>query len=207
MNVAGWEKRGDTNEGRGWWFMRGLYRRLAQKCWREFGRGSCCIVPSVFRVAAIALFVISTAAAAAAQEAVFVVRHAERADQSADPPLSPEGRARAERLASMLKDAGITRIYTTDLHRTIDTAAPLASRLGVRPDALPAADQAALVARIKAAAPSDRLLVVGHSNTVPAILAALGATTPVALGDSEYDNLFLVVPRQGAAPVVVRMRF
>jgi broad specificity phosphatase PhoE len=149
---------------------------------------------------------LAVATPAAAQEAVFVVRHAERADASKDPSLSEAGIARAARLATMLKDAGITGIYTTDLRRTIQTAAPLASAAGLTPVALPAADLDALLARIHAAGPHDRLLVVGHSNTVPAILRALGAP-PIAIAETEYDNLFVVVPQAEGAPHVLRLRY
>ncbi len=144
---------------------------------------------------------------AAAQDAIFVVRHAERADASADSALSPEGEARAARLAALLKDAGITRIYTTDRKRTIQTAAPLAAALHLTAAALKAGDQDALLAQLHAASAIDRVLVVGHSNTVPALLAALGVTPPVTLIDAEYDNLFLVVPRPGAPPRLFRFRF
>ena len=143
----------------------------------------------------------------AAQDAIFIVRHAERADASADSPLSSAGEARAEHLAALLKDAGITQILTTDFTRTIQTAAPLASALHLDAVALKAGDQDALLARLRAASPHDRVLVVGHSNTVPALLHALGVTPDVTMNDAEYDNLFLVVPHPGAAPQFIRFRF
>ena len=65
--------------------------------------------------------------AAAAQGAVFVVRHAERADTSADSPLSTVGHTRATRLGVILSGAGITQIDTTNLRRTVQ-AAPLRKR-------------------------------------------------------------------------------
>jgi broad specificity phosphatase PhoE len=142
-----------------------------------------------------------------AQDAVFIVRHAERADTSADSPLSAAGEARATRLAALLKDAGITQIYTTDLTRTIQTGAPLARALHLTATALKAGDQETLLARLHAASLHDRILVVGHSNTVPALLQALGVTTPMTLDDAEYDNLFLVVPQPGAPPRLFRFRF
>jgi phosphohistidine phosphatase SixA len=144
---------------------------------------------------------------AAAQDAIFIVRHAERADASADSPLSPEGEARAARLAALLKDAGITRIYTTDRKRTIQTAAPLAAALHLTSAAVKGGDQDALLAQLHAASASDRVLVVGHSNTVPALLHALGITPDVAITDADYDNLFVVVPRAGASPQFFRFRF
>jgi broad specificity phosphatase PhoE len=143
----------------------------------------------------------------AAQEAIFIVRHAERADASADSDLSPEGEARAARLAALLKDAGITRIYTTDLKRTIRTAAPLAASLHVRPTALKSTDQKGLLTKVRAASPKDRVLIVGHSNTVPAVLLALGVKPAVTIADAEFDNLFVVIPRPGTTPRLLHLHF
>jgi broad specificity phosphatase PhoE len=153
------------------------------------------------------LLLVCGARIAVAQDAIFVVRHAERVDGSADSPLSPVGEARAARLAALLKDAGITQIYTTDLRRTIQTAAPLAAALHLTATALKADDQPALLQRLRSASAHDRVLVVGHSNTVPALLTALGAAPAVTLGENEYDSLFLVVPHAGAAPRLFRFRF
>ena len=68
---------------------------------------------------------------------VFLVRHAEKASAAADAPLSAEGEKRAQCLATTLKDAGIKQIYVTDVLRTQQTAAPLASALKIKPTILP----------------------------------------------------------------------
>jgi len=160
-------------------------------------------------VLALALL-LASAAAAAAQSTVFVVRHAERADGGAangmmgnDPDLSEAGRARAESLAAVLKDAGITAIYTTKFRRTQQTAAPLAKALGLTPATISSRDTAGLLEKIKAAA--GNVLVVGHSNTVPEVVKGLGVTVPVTVGDAEYDNLFIV--RRGEQPAVLRLHY
>jgi broad specificity phosphatase PhoE len=145
-------------------------------------------------------------AASRAQDAIYVVRHAERADQSNDSPLSGAGEARARALAQLLRDARITHVFTTDLKRTIQTGAPAAAAAAVTPQALPAGDVDALTARLRALGPGDRALVVGHSNTVPVILFNLGAGA-VTVGDAEFDNLFIVIPRRDAAPALVRLRY
>ena len=142
-----------------------------------------------------------------AQEAIYVVRHAERADQSADSALSTQGLNRADRLRDALRDAGVTQIFTSELRRTIATAAPLAAVRHLTPQQIPAADAATLAARIAAAGPRDRVLVVGHSNTVPALLRTLQVDASIVIGDDDYDNLFIVVPQKEGRPVLLRLKY
>jgi broad specificity phosphatase PhoE len=156
------------------------------------------------------LLVLVSAAAAAtssAQDVIYVVRHAERADQSPDSSLSSAGDTRAASLARTLRDSGVTHIFTTELKRTAQTAAPSAAALHVTPRALPANDTNAVVAALRRLAPTDRALVVGHSNTVPAILSALGISSAVTIADAEFDNLFVVVPRKDGPPALLRLRY
>lgn len=158
-----------------------------------------------------ALVTLVALASPALAQSVVLVRHAERADtaaggapmMAADPDLSDAGHARARRLAGMLRDAGITAIFVTEFKRTQQTAAPLAAALKLTPTVVKAADTAALVARLKAA--TGHVLVVGHSNTVPEITAALSNTPPITIEDNDYGNL-LVVSR-GAAVPLLRLRY
>jgi Histidine phosphatase superfamily (branch 1) len=80
-----------------------------------------------------ALWLLSRGSAAFAQQAVFLIRHADRLDSSLDSPLSQAGRARAEQLAMLLKHTGISAIYTSEWQRTIATAEPLAAILNIEP--------------------------------------------------------------------------
>lgn len=158
-----------------------------------------------------AAILLTTAAAVAAQATVFVVRHAERADaggatggmMASDPDLSDAGRARADSLAAMLKDAGITTIYATEFKRTQQTAAPLAKTTGVPVTTMSSRETAALVEKIRSL--TGNVLVVGHSNSVPDIVKALGVSTPVTVADGDYDNLFVV--RLGDKPTVLRLHY
>jgi broad specificity phosphatase PhoE len=155
-------------------------------------------------VSLIALAALVAPAVAAAQQLVIVVRHAERADggaptmgTKADPPLSAAGKARADKLADMLSASGITAIYATEFVRTQQTAAPLAAALKLTTTIRPSSETTALAAELKASHARDIVLIVGHSNTVPAIIKALGGPV-VTVGDDEYDKLFVVVPSTGA---------
>ena len=125
------------------------------------------------------------------------MRHAEKAQggDEKDPDLSEAGRARAESIAMVLKDAGITAIYATELKRTQQTAQPLAQLVNIDVTIVPAKEQPALITKLKAT--DGAALVVGHSNTVPQILQALGVSIAVTIDDNHYDNLFVIV---GAAP-------
>ena len=167
------------------------------------------------------LVVVALPSLASAQEAIFVVRHAERVDGSSDAALSAEGEARAEILARHLRDVGIDAIYSTTYQRTLGTAAPLAEVLGLEVQTGPTHDISTmmnsdpavgryvegLAAQLDAQHGTDRVLVVGHSNTVPALLTALGHSESVSIGSDEYDNLFIVVPLGKGSPTVIRIRF
>ncbi|HEX4870753.1 MAG TPA: histidine phosphatase family protein [Nevskiaceae bacterium] len=131
-------------------------------------------------------------AAPLSAQTVWLVRHAEKAaDGSADPGLSAAGQRRAQALAEALAGAGMARVISSDRRRTRDTALPLALQRGlaVQPTAAPAA---VLAAELTAAAAASPVLVVGHSNTVPALLQALGVPPPAEWPDACYDRLYWV---------------
>lgn len=154
------------------------------------------------------------ATAAHAQQAppttVIVARHAERAAAPAnDPVLTAEGEARARALAEALRGAGVTHVITTNLARTRLTAAPTAQVGGIQPvevDARSPRHIQEVVDAVRARA-GGVVLVVGHSNTVPAIVNALGGQAP-AICDNEYDNLYvLTIPASGSGVRWVRSRY
>jgi broad specificity phosphatase PhoE len=166
-------------------------------------------VPSVSRTALLVAVIVLLLAPpiAAGQEAIYLVRHAERLDQSPDSPLSTEGVGRSLKLRDLLRAAGITHIFTSEVRRTIDTAKPLAETLRITPQTLPGADVSGLAARLASLGAHDRALVVGHSNTVPQLLRALKAGAEVTIADADYDNLFIVVPSREAVPALLRLKF
>jgi len=148
---------------------------------------------------------------AAPPTVVLLVRHAEKAAQPPqDPPLTEAGSARAQALVAVARDAGVSAIITTQYERTRKTAEPTAAALHVTPevvDAGPAAQHAKAVADQILKHAGGTVLVVGHSNTVPAIVGALGAPRPRDLCDSEYDQLFVVVLGDAGPPRVIRSRY
>ncbi|MCE2455191.1 MAG: histidine phosphatase family protein [Gemmatimonadetes bacterium] len=136
---------------------------------------------------------------------VYLARHAERADDSRDPPLSPEGVARVEALLHVLTDAGLTQVHTTDLRRTRQTADPLAKAHDA-PLAVYDPFALAAFAELLKATPG-RHFVSGHSNTTPALVRALGGDPHGEIAEDEYDRLYVVVIVPGAEPVTTLLRF
>jgi broad specificity phosphatase PhoE len=131
---------------------------------------------------------------------IYVVRHAEKSgvdEHEKDPPLTERGMARAADLRALLVGKPIAAVFATPYRRTGMTAGPTAGSRGLetiryRPGA-PAADgglpnRAQLLKRYAGRA----VLVVGHSNTVARIVAALGGQQPGKIARDDFSNLFVV---------------
>jgi phosphohistidine phosphatase SixA len=139
------------------------------------------------------------APAAAPQQApvFYVMRHLQKGTDGSDPSLSAEGAANAQRVAAWFEErASPGTIFVSPTKRARETAAPLAARLGLTPVEYDPRDTPGLAARVRAAGGS--VLVVGHSNTVPDIVAALGGSRPEALTDSDYGSIWMVARDGGA---------
>ena len=95
-------------------------------------------------------------------------------------------------------------IYVTEYQRTQETAAPLAARDHLKPIVIPAADTDALVKAVRGRQ-TGVVVIVGHSNTLPALIAALGGPA-VKIADNEYDNVF-VLTVDGSKSSLLQLRF
>ena len=104
----------------------------------------------------------------------------------------------------MLAGAGITAIFTSELRRTNDTAKPLAILLSITPVVI-ANDFTTAANQIKAA--GKRVLVVGHSDTVPEIIKALGGPANVVINANEFDRLFALQVPAHRAESLLSMRY
>lgn len=143
---------------------------------------------------------------------VVVMRHAEKlAEAGADPALSPAGLERAQRLAAIFGGASsglaIDAIFVTQWQRTAATALPLATRLGIPVIPVAAEDLHGLESRITKEYRGRRVLVVAHSDSVPAIVRDLahGAGIPELpeIGAGEYGTTYLIaIPRWSRATVL-----
>ena len=135
----------------------------------------------------------------------FILRHAEKTAAADDPALSPAGIERANMLASMLANAGITAIHSTDYKRTRATLEPLARRTGLTTRLYdPAQPQAFLLRLLEE---GGRHVIAGHSNTVPEMVELLGGDPGSEIDEEgEFDRLYIITVLDGQ-PVSVFLRY
>lgn len=138
---------------------------------------------------------------------VIVVRHAEKQTGSDDPELTLAGEERSHRLRDLAIDAGVTAVFASQFKRTQATVEPLASALGLPVQIVDARDTSGLVQRIVGDDAGSVVVVAGHSNTVPGIVAALGAPEPDEIPETDYDNLFVVTVGASGEASVLRLKF
>lgn len=125
---------------------------------------------------------------------VILVRHAEKKDEptNKDPDLSPAGLTRAQEIARMFGDSGITAIYATQYKRTQQTVKPLADKLGIAVTQVEAQKSADVISQIRAQHSGGLVFVAGHNNTVPAIIHGLGGPKLPIIPETEFDNLYVL---------------
>jgi phosphohistidine phosphatase SixA len=165
---------------------------------------------SIVMLLAVAL---SGSMAIAQPSTVILVRHAEKASQTeSDPVLSEVGVRRAKDLAAALADAGVTTVITTQFQRTRLTAAPLVD--ATKPKTIVVANTGSLathvadiLAAVMARPSGDVVLVVGHSNTIAPIVAALGGPKMANLCDSQYSMMFILEMTGTNPPRLIRANY
>ena len=162
------------------------------------------------RIAVLFLLAVAFAGMARGDTTVLIVRHAEKmANAGTDPDISPEGVARAKALAAVAEHAGVEAVYVTQYKRTRQTAEPLHVPLievGVDLSA-PAAYPKALADAIRAKSAGKVVLVVSHSNTIPAVIETLAHVKVAPIADDEYDRIYVVTLPQSGPPRVIAAQY
>jgi broad specificity phosphatase PhoE len=143
---------------------------------------------------------------------VVLVRHAEKmATGGSDPDLTEDGVERANALAEALRDSDVDAIISTHFKRTLHTAEPLAARTGITPTIMK--PDGGLDVHVREVADAVRtyaggtVVVVGHSNTIPAIITALGGPSMPDMGESEYASLFVLTLHPAGEVGLVRASY
>lgn len=131
----------------------------------------------------------------------YVMRHLNTPAGVQDPDLTAEGQRQAELLAEQFANEPPAAIFVSNTKRAQQTAAPLAAKLGITPRVYVPGDTAALIAEVVKEPPP--VLIVGHSNTVPDIIAALGGRRPAPLAHEDFGDIWRI---SGDRPSTLRMK-
>jgi phosphohistidine phosphatase SixA len=149
----------------------------------------------------------------ASSTTIVVIRHAEKDSVSVpDPALSAAGEARAALLARMFGDAQgpghLDAIYVSDTQRSRQTAAPLAARLRLAPIVDGGDDPKELTRRALRENAGKRVMIIGHVNTIPEIVAILSGRSDIPkVDEQDFGSMYVVtVPRVGH-PNLVRLKY
>jgi broad specificity phosphatase PhoE len=163
------------------------------------------LVAAILALAASTAPATAAAAVVPATTTVVLVRHAEKGSDGSDPELSPAGRSRADALAAAVAGLNLDAVIVSDTKRAAETGQPAAKARGLTPVVAPtagggAAHIKAIVDAIHLVKPGGAVLVVGHSNTVPLVIKALGGPELPNLCEKEFATLFLLELSPGEAP-------
>jgi 2,3-bisphosphoglycerate-dependent phosphoglycerate mutase len=148
--------------------------------------------------------IVGIAQAQAQASIIFLVRHCEKALESTNNPnLAEEGHKRAQHLAEILKNAGIEAVYSTNTKRTMQTGEPLAKAMNLNIQVYEPKDSTFAQTLRQA---GKKILVVGHSNTVPELLNQLMGTETYQPNDL-YGDLWVVNLTEKEKALVLRLSF
>ena len=127
-----------------------------------------------------------------------------------DPPLSPEGEQRAQRLAQMFGAAkgagGLDALYVSDVRRAQQTAAPLADRLGIRPVVVAANDVVGAAARVMREHDGGTVLIIASGNTLPQLVRELSGLE-IGINEDEPNTLYIVSLPTFGHPNMLRLKY
>jgi len=132
----------------------------------------------------------SNADEAASGYSLLLVRHAEKTSGGFDPELTDYGQSRAQFLAGWRSALNVRTIWSSDFKRTRNTVRPLADKLGLDIYIYDPGNQYYLVDDLLTA--KVNAVVVGHSNTIPALAAMLCKCEVAPMEDTEYERAFLI---------------
>ena len=123
---------------------------------------------------------------------IYLMRHAEKTEDTQNPSLSGKGQFRAQNLARLFEHVSFDAIYASQYKRTQQTAQPLANQQKLKVQIYDASTPMPLVRTIREAQ-SKTFFIVGHSNTIPELIQLLGGPKSLTIHHEEYGSLFLLV--------------
>ncbi len=140
---------------------------------------------------------------------IFFIRHAEKNPHpvGGDSGLNTRGLVRAQVLTHVLRDAGVTEIYSSQFGRSRLTVEPLAQAMGDSVRIYDANDLPGLAARLRSLATGTTVLVVGHSDTIPQTIEELIGRRPPEGEPVDYDRMYVLTLNADGSHRLLHLRY
>ena len=143
------------------------------------------------------LFILSLAlVSCSSTHNLYIVRHAEKLDNTPYSVLSPQGHQRAAVLKDSLLSKKIDLIFATQFQRAQETAQPLATALN-KPLLIYRNNAIDSIVSVLKQNKSKNILLVAHSGNIPSIIEGLIGKKVNPIGENEYDNFYLIKNKKG----------
>lgn len=140
----------------------------------------------------------------------YLIRHAEKDTAiKDDPPLTQQGLDRATKLANILRGTRIDAIYSTLTLRTMFTIDSLADIKAMSILPYDNKNIKALIEEVETTSTKNRIFIVGHSNTIPALTNTLAKKDVFKkiFDEDEYDNFVIVARQKSGENVVYTLKY
>ena len=139
----------------------------------------------------------------------YLIRHAEKDTQKNDPPLSAAGSARASRLTEILRQSWLDAVYTTLTSRTMMTVDSITQYKGLSNNIYTTSNMKETFTEVSQSPAMNRILVVGHSNTIPPLANFLLGKTHFnkTIDEKSYDNFYIVVERRDSTKQIFELKY
>jgi 2,3-bisphosphoglycerate-dependent phosphoglycerate mutase len=134
------------------------------------------------------------------QQTFYIVRHAEKADDSNDPQLSQLGIERAVDLEKYLAGKKLDTVFTSTFKRTMLTGLTVSLPRAIPQLVINQQDPQilnAFIDRMKKITGDKGILIVGHTNTLPAIIFGLCGQNITPIAENDYDNIYIITINNG----------
>ncbi len=139
----------------------------------------------------------------------YLIRHAEKDTQKTDPILSEAGIKRAERLTEIMRQSWLDAVYTTLTSRTMLTVDSITQYKGLTNNIYTNDNMKETFTEVMNSPSVNRILIVGHSNTIPPLANFLYGKTHFnkTIDDKTYDNFIIVVQQRDSTKKVYELKY
>lgn len=139
---------------------------------------------------------------------IFIVaRHAEKEENGNNPALTPKGQMRARLIPQILAAEGLDFIFSTSFRRTMETAFPSQKAFGIPIQIYNQTVALTTMLQTKQEFVDKKILIIGHSNTVPEIITQLGGPNNIDIGHEDYSNLFFIHYQENQKTNFLHLKF